>query len=100
VDPELFFPGKGGSNIPAKQVCAVCTVRQECLDYAVANFEQHGIWGGLTRDERRSMHGQRLAPMIEHGSQKGYQQHRRRGETPCALCRIANARYHLERRAS
>lgn len=37
----------------ARALCAACPVRQECLDYALAHFEQHGLWGGLTPRERR-----------------------------------------------
>ena len=35
TDPELFFPEKGGSTREAKKVCANCTVRAECLSYAL-----------------------------------------------------------------
>lgn len=38
----------------AKVVCAGCSVRQECLDYALDN-EQIGVWGGLTGNERRRL---------------------------------------------
>ncbi|MBA3289173.1 MAG: WhiB family transcriptional regulator [Acidimicrobiia bacterium] len=37
----------------AKSVCAACTVRAECLAYAIAADERYGVWGGLTQDERR-----------------------------------------------
>jgi WhiB family transcriptional regulator, redox-sensing transcriptional regulator len=39
----------------AKQVCAGCPVRRECLEYAVAVDERYGVWGGLTHDERRHL---------------------------------------------
>jgi len=39
----------------AKAVCAACTVRQECLDAALAQKERYGIWGGLTDVERRQL---------------------------------------------
>ena len=38
----------------AKTVCARCPVRRECLAYAQANHEPHGIWGGLTGPERKA----------------------------------------------
>jgi WhiB family transcriptional regulator, redox-sensing transcriptional regulator len=38
----------------AKQVCARCLVRLECLDYALSTREAYGIWGGLTEVERRA----------------------------------------------
>jgi WhiB family redox-sensing transcriptional regulator len=58
----LFF-GLDDSETPAerraredkaKQICAVCEVRRECLDYALAAREVYGIWGGLTEIERRA----------------------------------------------
>ena len=39
----------------AKSICATCPVRQPCLDYAIRIREPHGIWGGLTEEERRYM---------------------------------------------
>ncbi len=53
ADPEAFFPEKGGSTREAKRICATCPVRGECLDYALANDERFGIWGGLSERERR-----------------------------------------------
>lgn len=53
TDPEAFFPEKGGSTREAKRVCLTCEVRSECLDYALANDERFGIWGGLSERERR-----------------------------------------------
>ena len=53
TDPEAFFPEKGGSTREAKKVCVGCEVRSECLEYALANDERFGIWGGLSERERR-----------------------------------------------
>lgn len=39
----------------AKGICAQCTVRRDCLDYAVRIREPHGIWGGLNELERRTV---------------------------------------------
>lgn len=39
----------------AKAICASCTVREPCLQYALRIREPHGIWGGLNEAERRSM---------------------------------------------
>ena len=55
ADLNLFFPARGGSAEPARQVCAACPVRQPCLDYAVSNAITDGIWGGLTERERRAL---------------------------------------------
>ncbi|MDT7800159.1 MAG: WhiB family transcriptional regulator, redox-sensing transcriptional regulator [Actinomycetota bacterium] len=39
----------------AKQICASCPVRLQCLDHAVAVRETHGIWGGLGEGELRQL---------------------------------------------
>ena len=53
VDPDLFFPERGASTREAKEVCRGCVVREDCLEYALANSEKFGIWGGLSERERR-----------------------------------------------
>ena len=45
VDPDLFFPERGASTREAKEVCKGCVVRDDCLEYALANGEKFGIWG-------------------------------------------------------
>lgn len=59
VDPDLFFPERGASTKEAKAVCQGCVVREECLEYALANGEKFGIWGGLSERERRRIRRQR-----------------------------------------
>ncbi|MGG8407073.1 WhiB family transcriptional regulator [Streptomyces sp. 12297] len=39
----------------AKQVCALCPVRTECLRHALRVQEPYGVWGGLTQEERRAL---------------------------------------------
>lgn len=41
----------------AKQICSECPVQTECRSYAIQIREQHGIWGGLTEVERRTVAG-------------------------------------------
>jgi len=55
TDPEAFFPEKGGSTREAKRICQGCEVKDMCLDYALANDERFGIWGGLSERERRRL---------------------------------------------
>lgn len=59
VDPDLFFPERGGSTREAKEVCRGCVVRQDCLQYALDNSEKFGIWGGLSERERRRLRRRR-----------------------------------------
>jgi WhiB family redox-sensing transcriptional regulator len=61
ADLDLFFPSRGESAEPVRQVCAGCPVRQPCLDYALTNQIQHGIWGGLAERERRAFGTSRLS---------------------------------------
>jgi len=59
VDPDLFFPERGASTREAKEVCRGCVVREDCLEYALANGEKFGIWGGLSERERRRIRRRR-----------------------------------------
>lgn len=61
VDPELFFASDGERAASkhgrtrvsaAKAVCNGCTVRAECLTYALTTRQRDGVWGGLTETER------------------------------------------------
>ena len=60
VDPELFFPERGSSTREAKEVCRGCVVREDCLEFAIANGEKFGIWGGMSERERRRVRRARL----------------------------------------
>jgi hypothetical protein len=51
----VFYPERGESAGPARQVCARCPVRRPCLEYALSNRITHGIWGGMTERERRPL---------------------------------------------
>ena len=55
IDPDLWFPEKGGTTEPAKEICAQCLVRADCLDYALDTGERFGIWGGASERERRRL---------------------------------------------
>lgn len=61
VDPELFYPEKGGSTAPAKGICGRCEVRDDCLQWALEHDERDGIWGGLSKTERRRLEKRRAA---------------------------------------
>jgi WhiB family redox-sensing transcriptional regulator len=39
----------------AKEICASCVVKRDCLDYALRIREPHGIWGGLNEVERKQL---------------------------------------------
>jgi WhiB family redox-sensing transcriptional regulator len=59
-DPELFYPvgvsGPAALQIAeAKAVCHRCPVASDCLAWALGAGEDHGVWGGMDEDERRSL---------------------------------------------
>jgi WhiB family redox-sensing transcriptional regulator len=37
----------------AKAICAPCVVKADCLEFALTNRQNSGVWGGLTAKERR-----------------------------------------------
>jgi WhiB family redox-sensing transcriptional regulator len=51
--PTEFFPSDGVGVESAQRVCATCPVRLECLEYALTNRIEHGVWGGASERERR-----------------------------------------------
>ncbi len=66
TDPELFFPvGNTGQALQqisaAKEVCCECTVKTECLEFAIETNQDCGIWGGTSEDERRNIRRQMAA---------------------------------------
>ncbi len=54
-----FFPALGESTLEAKAICAVCTVREPCLEFALRTKVSSGVWGGLSARERRRLQHKR-----------------------------------------
>jgi len=70
IDPEMFFPEKGGSTREAKRMCGLCPVRLECLAYALDHDERFGIWGGLSERDRRKVKRSDLLTLIDSNTQE------------------------------
>ena len=51
--PAVFFPSDGVGVDRARRICATCQVAEECLEYALVNRIEHGVWGGCSERERR-----------------------------------------------
>lgn len=60
----LFYPPVGAREskqdklvreAKAKDVCRTCPIKQRCLEDALDRDENEGIWGGLTKTERRKL---------------------------------------------
>jgi WhiB family redox-sensing transcriptional regulator len=55
LSPTIFFPSDSAGVAVARRVCADCPVRDLCLEYALANHIESGVWGGTSEEERRRM---------------------------------------------
>lgn len=116
MDPEFFMPSVGTSGKEAREICNgrkptrdkhgtdPCPVRQECLEYALQiPGPVFGIWGGKTERERRNIKREQILntgttirvnvkrPVV-HGTDAGYNHHRRKGQTPCRACKEAHSK--------
>jgi len=61
ANDRLFFPTRGSSTKAARAFCwgsgengVPCPVRLDCLNHAIKNKENAGIWGGMSVRERRA----------------------------------------------
>lgn len=65
VDAELFFPNSTeelNRDIEMlRKICDSCKHVVECAQYAIDNFEDHGIWGGTTPAQRERVWDQQGA---------------------------------------
>jgi len=53
MDPAIFFPSDGVGVVIAQAVCNECPVKTECLEYALEDRVDHGVWGGASERQRR-----------------------------------------------
>lgn len=72
ADPDVFFPddfldddakparSTYSRENTAKLICASCPYQLRCLEYALKNQDELGIWGGTTELERRKLRNRRL----------------------------------------
>jgi WhiB family redox-sensing transcriptional regulator len=61
IDVALFFPVVEHEACEAKAICSMCPVRMRCLEFALAEGERFGIWGGYTTLERKELLAERRA---------------------------------------
>jgi WhiB family redox-sensing transcriptional regulator len=96
ADPELWFSSIPSERRHAKELCATCPLLLRCAEYAVADPELMGIWGGLGEDERKEI--QRARGIVPNrwpvgdacgdarGTDAGFQRHRSAKESSCEPC--------------
>lgn len=59
MDPQVFFPSDGLGVQAATAICQDCPVREPCLEYALVNRIQHGVFGGESERSRERILRQR-----------------------------------------
>lgn len=71
MDTEIWFPE--GNSIEdqakrehAKRICCRCPVRVTCLNWAIRQHIEHGIWGGMTAAERETLREHRRRGALWH----------------------------------
>lgn len=100
--PELnhmFFPVEAAMRFSAeaKAFCQGCSVIRQCLQYAVAEDIEHGVWGGLSEFERRR--NRRLSLLSEANDiylrrNKQREQERLANASPFSPVRISDSNNH------
>ena len=61
--PAVFFPSDGVGVDVARRICATCPVKEPCLEYALTERIDHGVWGGASERERRRLLKARRVPV-------------------------------------
>jgi WhiB family redox-sensing transcriptional regulator len=52
-DTNIFYPVTDSEVRAAKEICEICVVRKECLEFALATRQKDGVWGGQSERDRR-----------------------------------------------
>lgn len=68
MDPSVFFPSDGIGVQVAQRICAECPVKVDCLEYALSEGVDHGVWGGTSERERRRIQRRRRMSRLQSSS--------------------------------
>ncbi len=69
---DIFFPENGAGVNKAREYCVKCSVRRECLEYALLNRIEEGVWGGASQRQRANILRERK--MLQEGLQESIQE--------------------------
>ncbi|WP_260765062.1 WhiB family transcriptional regulator [Mycobacterium sp. SMC-4] len=84
-DAEMFFDStRYGDALTYCVRCPVIDARAQ-----LRRGRNPGVWGGVAYDEDGLVVNRTWS---RHGTESGYNAHRRRGETPCRACKAAASR--------
>jgi WhiB family redox-sensing transcriptional regulator len=59
--PNAFVRGPRSDYGSMRELCESCSVRLECLEFALSDESLTGLWGGTTDMERRLIRRRRVA---------------------------------------
>lgn len=80
TDPDRWYSPDRVERHDAAQQCRACPLLLDCMRYALAADEQHGVWGGVDFESRA----------VGCGTERGYRVHLSRREQPCPACQAAH----------
>ena len=66
--PSIFFPSDGVGVETARKICNECPMQQPCLEHALRNRIDHGVWGGTSERQRRRILKQRRLDALARAS--------------------------------
>lgn len=55
TDEDLWFSSNADDTERAKLLCGRCDFLRTCLEAALTNDEEFGVWGGMSARERRKV---------------------------------------------
>lgn len=64
ADPDEWHPEKAETGAQAKRVCRTCPHVSLCLEWALETRQPHGVWGGLSANQRSQLLGVKLRPFV------------------------------------
>jgi WhiB family transcriptional regulator, redox-sensing transcriptional regulator len=108
TDPDSWFPNAMNARAIAAQVriCRSCPVMTTCLNWAIDNGLDYGIFGGMVPKERRRIAflTGRLVPQDDeeaplHGSVAALRRHIRYQDGICPKCAVVQREYQKDYRA-
>ena len=63
--PSIFFPSDGVGVEKARKICNECPMQTPCLEYALRNRIDHGVWGGTSERQRRRILKERRVKALQ-----------------------------------
>jgi hypothetical protein len=86
MDPEFFFMPE--TEELARSTCMMCPIRHECLQHAIDNKIEFGVWGGMSDKDRRNIKFRRHRVKCPNCNSVMVDQ-TRKGIEVCAACALS-----------